>query len=96
MDEKVKQSLSDFGELKLERRLFFDMREGANFTFDSAKLSSEAKQCTGVFIDDVQNEIAAGANPPFLIAGHTDNTGSGKLAATMKGGDAKGRGNWER
>ena len=76
VDAKGEQALANFGKLKFERRLVIDMRDGANFEFNSATLPDEAKQSIDVFIGNLKGELAGGQNAVFLIAGHTDNSGS--------------------
>lgn len=76
VDAKAEQALASFGKLKFERRLVIDMRDGANFKFNSATLPDEAKQSIDVFIGNLKGELAGGQNAVFLIPGHTDNSGS--------------------
>jgi len=71
VDAKAEQALANFGKLKFERKLVIDMKEGANFEFNSAKLPEEAKQAIDAFLGNVK-----GDNTVFLVAGHTDNSGS--------------------
>ena len=76
VDAKAEQALANFGNLKFERRLVVDMKEGANFEFNSAELSDEAKQTIDVFIGNLRGDLAGGQNAVFLVAGHTDDRGS--------------------
>jgi len=78
VDAKAQQALSNFGNLKLERRLTLstDMKDGANFGFNSTSLSKDSKQKIDEFLVSFKDELANGENTVFLIAGHTDNSGS--------------------
>ena len=76
VDAKAERSLAAFGNLKLERRLVIDMKEGANFGFNSATLPDEAKQKIDEFLDNLTGDLAGGQNAVFLVAGHTDKSGS--------------------
>ena len=71
VDAKAEQALASFGNLKFERRLVIDMKDSVTFDFNSAILQEEAKQAIDVFIDNLN-----GDNNVFLVAGHTDSTGS--------------------
>lgn len=76
VNEKVAQTLASFGNLRLERSLIIDMKEGANFGFNSAILSEEAKKEINEFLGNLKGDLAGGQNAVFLVAGHTDSTGS--------------------
>jgi peptidoglycan-associated lipoprotein len=71
VDAKAEQALANFGKLKFERKLVIDMKEGANFELNSAKLPEEAKQAIDAFLGNVKVD-----NTVFLVAGHTDTSGS--------------------
>lgn len=75
VDAKAEQALARFENLRFQRRMIVDMRDGANFDFDSATLSDEAKQTIDAFIGN----LGGGQSPVFLIAGHTDDRGSEDL-----------------
>jgi len=76
VDDKAQRALSALGNLKLERRLVIDMKEGANFGFNSAALPPQAKKEIDGFLSDLKGDLAGGENAVFLVTGHTDNTGS--------------------
>jgi outer membrane protein OmpA-like peptidoglycan-associated protein len=76
VNEKAGQALASFGNLRLERSLVIDMKEGANFGFNSAILSDEAKQEIDEFLGNLKGDLSGGQNAVFLVAGHTDGTGS--------------------
>jgi outer membrane protein OmpA-like peptidoglycan-associated protein len=76
VDAKAEQALANFGKLKFERRLVIEMKNGANFGLNSATLPDEAKQSIDALIGNLKGDLAGGQNTVFLVAGHTDNSGS--------------------
>jgi peptidoglycan-associated lipoprotein len=76
VDAKAEQALANFGKLKFERRLVIEMKEGANFEFNSTTLTDEAKRSIDAFIDNLKGDLAGGQNAVILVAGHADNSGS--------------------
>src|SRR3989304_9968297 len=44
LDAKTEKALSALANLRLERRFVIDMKEGANFSFNSSNLPSQAKK----------------------------------------------------
>jgi outer membrane protein OmpA-like peptidoglycan-associated protein len=90
VDAKAEKALANFSNLKFERRITLstDMKEGANFAFNSSALSKETEQK----IDEFLNGIKGLENTVFLVTGHTDDKGSedvnyelGKRRADMVG-----------
>ncbi len=76
LDAKTEKALSGLASLRLERRFVIDMKEGANFTFNSANLPSQAQKEIDGFLSDLKGDPSGLENTLFLIAGHTDNVGS--------------------
>jgi peptidoglycan-associated lipoprotein len=78
VDAKAERALANFGNLKFERRvtLATDMKEGANFGFNSTSLSKEAEQKIDEFLNSLKGSSADLENAVFLVAGHTDNKGT--------------------
>ena len=76
VNEKAGQALARFGNLRLERSLVIEMKEGANFGFNSATLADETKQKIDEFLGNLKGDLAGRQNAVFLVAGHTDSTGS--------------------
>ena len=58
--------------LQLERRFVLNLREGANFNLNSGSLSPESKAAVDGFLSDLPDIDGA----IFLVAGHTDSSGS--------------------
>ncbi|MGH7773526.1 MAG: OmpA family protein, partial [Candidatus Binatia bacterium] len=73
VDAKAEKALSSLANLRLERRFVLNLKEGANFAFNSAALTDQTKREIDGFLSDLKAEITEGAI--FLIAGHTDGTG---------------------
>jgi outer membrane protein OmpA-like peptidoglycan-associated protein len=69
---KADKALERFEHLRLERHLVLGFRDGAQFDFDSARLSPQVQRQ----IDRVAVELAAKNDLLLVIAGHTDNIGS--------------------
>lgn len=76
VDAKAEQVLASLGNLKLEHRLIIDMKEGANFEFNSAALPDSAKQKIDEFLSNLKVDLTDDKNVVLLVAGHTDSSGS--------------------
>jgi outer membrane protein OmpA-like peptidoglycan-associated protein len=76
VDAKAEKALSSLANLRLERKFVIDMREGANFAFNSSNLPPEAKKEIDGFLSDLKGDPAGMDSTIFLVAGHTDNVGS--------------------
>lgn len=69
---RADSALDRLDHLRLEKRFVLNLREGANFAFDSAALTSETRSQIDHFIAGLKE-----ANDTLLVvAGHTDSTGS--------------------
>src|SRR5215470_19260582 len=76
VDAKTDKALNALANLRLERRFVIDMKEGANFGFNSANLPAEARKELDGFLSDLKGDPAGMEGAVFLVAGHTDNVGS--------------------
>jgi outer membrane protein OmpA-like peptidoglycan-associated protein len=76
VDAKTEKALNALANLHLERRFVIDMKEGANFGFNSANLPTEAKKELDGFLGDLKGDPAGMESTIFLVAGHTDSVGS--------------------
>jgi outer membrane protein OmpA-like peptidoglycan-associated protein len=76
VDAKTERALNALANLRLERRFVIDMKEGANFAFNSSNLPAQAKKEIDGFMSDLKGDTAGMEGAIFLIAGHTDNVGS--------------------
>jgi len=61
--------------LRLERKLVIDMKEGANFAFNSANLPQQAQREIDSFLSDFKGDATGTDGMVFMVAGHTDNVG---------------------
>jgi len=75
VDAKAEKALSSLANLRLERRLVLDLREGANFGFNSAALPEQAKKEIDGFLSDLKGDLTGADSAMFLVAGHTDSSG---------------------
>src|ERR1051325_2072924 len=76
VDAKSEKALNAIANLRLERRFVIDMKDGANFGFNSANLPNSAKREIDGFLSDLKGDPAGMDTAVFLVAGHTDNAGS--------------------
>jgi outer membrane protein OmpA-like peptidoglycan-associated protein len=76
VDAKTEKALASLANLRLERRFVIDMKEGANFAFNSANLPASARKEIDGFLSDLKGDPAGTDNAVFLVAGHTDGVGS--------------------
>jgi len=75
VDGKAEKALSSLANLRLERKLVIDFKEGANFAFDKAVLGADAKKEIDSFLSDTQGDLASSEGSIIIVAGHTDNVG---------------------
>jgi outer membrane protein OmpA-like peptidoglycan-associated protein len=76
LDAKTDKALNSLANLRLERRFVIDMKEGANFAFNSTALPAQARKEIDGFLSDLKGDTAGADGTMFLVAGHTDNAGS--------------------
>ncbi len=76
LDAKTDKALNSIANLRLERRFIIDMKEGANFAFNSVALPAQARKEIDGFLSDLKGDAAGADGTVFLVAGHTDNVGS--------------------
>jgi outer membrane protein OmpA-like peptidoglycan-associated protein len=71
-DAKANEALDRLDHLRLEKRFVLDLKEGANFAFNSDVLTPEARRQIDGFLSDLKET----EDTIFLVAGHTDDMGS--------------------
>ncbi|HXV78809.1 MAG TPA: OmpA family protein [Candidatus Binatia bacterium] len=76
VDAKTDKALNTLANLRLERRFVIDLKEGANFAFNSAALPAQARKEIDGFLSDLKGDATEADSAMFLVAGHTDNVGS--------------------
>lgn len=76
VDTKAEKALAGLANLRLDRKLVLSMKEGAQFPLNSAAFNEQTKREIDGFLSDLKNDLKEGDSVVFLIAGHTDSTGS--------------------
>ena len=76
VDAKADRALNAIANLRLERKIVIDMKDGANFAFNSASLPQQAQREIDGFLSDLKGDVAGADGTIFLVAGHTDNVGN--------------------
>src|SRR5437879_9632347 len=76
MDGKAEKALSAIANLRLERKVVIDMKDGANFAFNSSSLPASAQREIDSFLSDLKGDVAGSDATVFVVAGHTDNVGN--------------------
>jgi len=93
VDAKADRALNAIANLRLERKIVIDMKDGANFAFNSASLPQQAQREIDGFLSDLKGDVAGADGTIFLVAGHTDNVGNEEYNYELgkKRADAVGR-----
>jgi outer membrane protein OmpA-like peptidoglycan-associated protein len=74
VDSKADKALNAIANLRLERKIVIDMKDGANFAFNSSVLPAQAQREIDGFLSDLKGD-ATSDSAIFVVAGHTDNVG---------------------
>jgi len=75
---KVDRAVENLQNLKIERKLVLDMKQGGFFTSNATVLSTQARREVDSFLSDVAGQAGGMSGLLFVVAGHTDNAGSEK------------------
>jgi len=70
---KADRALENLQQLKIDRKLVLDMKDGAFFTSNSTVLTSRAKKEIDSFLSDVVGQAAGTGNLLFVVSVYTDN-----------------------
>jgi outer membrane protein OmpA-like peptidoglycan-associated protein len=73
---KADKALNSVANLRLERKLILDLKDGAFYASNSTVLTAAGKHNIDVFLSDVKTDFAENSNVVLVVAGFTDNTGS--------------------
>ena len=73
---KADRALESLQRLKPERKMVLNFTGGAQFATNSIDFSTQAKKEIDSFLSDVKGESVDGGSLLFVVAGHTDATGS--------------------
>jgi peptidoglycan-associated lipoprotein len=71
-EAKADEALDRLDHLRLEKRFVLDLKEGANFALNSDALTADARSQIDGFLSDLKETDDA----MFVVAGHTDSTGT--------------------
>jgi len=75
VDAKTEQALNALANLKLERRVVIDIKDGANFQSDSANLPARTRKEITSALRDLKKDPSLLDGATVVVAGHTDDTG---------------------
>ena len=73
---KAEKALNNVANLRLERKLILDLKDGAFYASNSAVLTPAGKHNIDVFLSDIKSDFAENSNVVLVVAGYTDNTGT--------------------
>src|SRR5262247_556111 len=73
---KAEKALNSVANLRLERKLILDLKDGAFYASNSAVLTPAGKHNIDVFLSDIKSDFAENSNVVLVVAGYTDNTGT--------------------
>jgi outer membrane protein OmpA-like peptidoglycan-associated protein len=76
VNSKADKALSSVANLRLERKLLLDLKDGAFYASNSTVLTAAGKHNIDVFLSDVKTDFAENSNVVLVVAGYTDNTGT--------------------
>ena len=73
---KADKALNSISNLRLDRKLLLDLKDGAFYPTNSTVLTAAGKQNIDVFLSDLKSDLAGNDNVMLVVAGFTDSTGS--------------------
>ena len=73
---KAEKALNNVANLRLERKLILDLKDGAFYASNSTVLTPAGKHNIDVFLSDIKSDFAENSNVVLVVAGFTDNTGT--------------------
>jgi len=76
VNNKADKALNSISNLRLDRKLLLDLKDGAFYSTNSTVLTATGKQNIDVFLSDLKSDLAGNDNVMLVVAGFTDNTGS--------------------
>src|SRR5499426_977485 len=76
VNTKAEKALNNVANLRLERKLILDLKDGAFYASNSTVLTPAGKHNIDVFLSDVKTDFAENSNVVLVVAGYTDNTGT--------------------
>ena len=76
VSNKADKALNSVANLRLERKLILDLKDGAFYASNSTVLTAAGKHNIDVFLSDVKTDFAENSNVVLVVAGFTDSTGT--------------------
>jgi peptidoglycan-associated lipoprotein len=76
VNSKADKALNSVANLRLERKLLLDLKDGAFYASNSTVLTAAGKHNIDVFLSDIKSDFAENSNVVLVVAGYTDNTGT--------------------
>ena len=73
---KLDEVSNKVANLRLERKLLLDLKDGAFYASNSTVLTAAGKRNIDVFLSDIKSDFAENSNVVLVVAGYTDNTGT--------------------
>ena len=73
---KADKALNSVANLRLERKLLLDLKDGAFYASNSTVLTAAGKHNIDVFLSDLKSDLAENSNVELVVAGYTDDTGT--------------------
>src|SRR5262249_50843696 len=73
---KAEKALNNVANLRLERKLILDLKDGAFYASNSAVLTPAGKNKIDGFLSDIKKDFVGKSNVVLVVAGFTDNTGT--------------------
>ena len=73
---KADKALNSVTNLRLERKLLLDLKDGAFYASNSTVLTAAGKHNIDVFLSDLKSDLAGNSNVVLVVAGYTDDTGT--------------------
>lgn len=75
-DSKADQALTRISNMRVEKRLEMDLKDGVSYRVNSAALTDAGKKNIDSFLSDLKGGVNGGQ--VFVIGGHADSTGPGR------------------
>jgi peptidoglycan-associated lipoprotein len=73
---KADKALNSVANLRLERKLLLDLKDGAFYASNSTVLTAAGKHNIDVFLSDLKSDLAENNTVELVVAGYTDDTGT--------------------
>jgi outer membrane protein OmpA-like peptidoglycan-associated protein len=75
LDAKTEKALNAIANLKVERRVVIDVKDGATFGFGSSQLPKKSRKEIDAVLNELKAQPGGLDGTSIVVAGHTDNAG---------------------